>query len=211
MTLGFLLEAQLRRPLDLAAFELLSALPVSTPPTYRRTPVGLTPRDGDAVATEIWPRRCLDGWPLQGVVHDDNAAALQGIAGHAGLFASVRGVAAWAREWLRAVCAREVALGGALLPEVADLLRGTSAAPDTTWRLGFDTPSRPHSNAGTLCSDATFGHLGFVGTSVFFDPARRAAVVLLTNRVHPSRDATAAIRALRPAVHDAVWRVLQVH
>ncbi len=208
LTLGFLLEARLRRPLDVATFELFSALPVAAPPTYRRTPVGLSPRDNDVVATEIWPRRCRAGWPLQGVVHDDNAAALEGVAGHAGLFASIRGVAAWAREWLRAICGREVALGGALLPEVADLLRRGQAAPDTSWRLGFDTPSRPSSNAGTLCSDATFGHLGFVGTSVFFDPMRGAAVVLLTNRVHPGRDATAAIRALRPALHDAVWRTM---
>lgn len=171
----------------------------------------VAPRNCAVVATEIWPARCEAGHPLQGVVHDDNAAGLLGVAGHAGLFGNLRGVAGFAASWLAAVGdgtrrLGRVGLGGALSPDLAATLLARSAAPGTTWRLGWDTPSKPKSTAGSLASARAFGHLGFVGTSVWIDPTRDAAVVLLTNRVHPTRTATAPIAALRPAVHDAVWR-----
>jgi CubicO group peptidase (beta-lactamase class C family) len=73
-----------------------------------------------------------------------------------------------------------------------------------TWALGWDTPSETHSAAGRYCSANTFGHNGFTGTSLWMDFDRRIAVVLLTNRVHPTRQNT-AIRWLRPQVHDTVF------
>lgn len=178
---------QVARPLGLAARFVRPGHRWSTP----------------VVRTEVWPPRCGDGRPLSGEVHDDNCAALCGVAGHAGLFGSLRDVGTWARVWLRA--ARGLANDLDLPAELARHWVTTAAAPDTTWRLGFDTPSRPTSSAGQRAPSDAFGHLGFTGTSVWMSPQADMAIVLLTNRVHPSRDAVAAIRALRPTVGDALW------
>ncbi len=175
------------------------------------SPTGSTGGGAAAVvATEIWPPRCEDGAPLQGVVHDDNCAGLGGVAGHAGLFAPVGDVLTWARVWLRAARGDTDADGGEpfLSARLVQRWVRSAAAPNTTWRLGWDTPSRVGSSAGDRASRRAFGHLGFTGTSVWIDPERDAAVVLLTNRVHPSRVPRDGIRALRPRVHDAVWRWL---
>lgn len=208
LTLGWVLEAATGLPLDAAHRTrfadrgLLRGLRYGGPGT---------PGEGAAdpcVATEVWPRRSVGGRALCGVVHDDNAAVLRGIAGHAGLFGSVRAVAGAAAHWLAAVGHGVDAHDGALPATLARAWVNTAAAPETTWRLGWDTPSRPTSTAGSRASGRAFGHLGFVGTSVWVDPERDAAVVLLTNRVHPTREATAAIRALRPALHDAIWHAI---
>lgn len=210
LALGWTLEAALRRPL--AAAFAGSAAPGALhyrPIDAARAPVA-TAAD-PVVATEVWSRRCPDGRALCGVVHDDNAAALGGVAGHAGLFGSALAVAEAGRGWLLAVGhGRDfVAPDGRLVPAaLARAWVGEAAAPATTWRLGWDTPSRPTSTAGRLASERAFGHLGFVGTSLWIDPERDALVVLLTNRVHPSREEIAAIRALRPAIHDAVWAAI---
>jgi len=84
----------------------------------------------------------------------------------------------------------------ALFTRRAELVAGSSRA------LGWDTPSAP-SSAGTYFSARSFGHTGFTGTSLWIDPDLELIVVLLTNRVHPTRD-NIAIRKLRPAIHDAV-------
>jgi CubicO group peptidase (beta-lactamase class C family) len=76
-----------------------------------------------------------------------------------------------------------------------------------THRVGFDTRSAEGSSTGRFLGPGTFGHLGFTGTSLWCDPDAGVAVALVTNRVHPTRENT-AIRALRPAVHDAVWEAL---
>jgi CubicO group peptidase (beta-lactamase class C family) len=73
-----------------------------------------------------------------------------------------------------------------------------------TWALGWDTPAEKDSTAGRYYSKNSFGHNGFTGTSLWIDFDRSISVILLTNRVHPSRENT-AIRTLRPRVHDAVF------
>jgi CubicO group peptidase (beta-lactamase class C family) len=78
-----------------------------------------------------------------------------------------------------------------------------SALPGSTRALGFDTPSPVASQAGGRLGPRTVGHLGFTGTSLWIDPDRELIVVLLTNRVHPSR-ANEAIRQFRPLLHDRV-------
>jgi serine-type D-Ala-D-Ala carboxypeptidase len=141
---------------------------------------------------------------LCGEVHDDNAWAVGGVAGHAGLFSTAADVHVLA-SWLRA-CARDE---DPTLP--GDIVRrfwtrdGTVA--DSTWALGWDTPSATASSAGTRVSQHAVGHLGFTGTSLWIDLERDAHVILLTNRVHPERHDD-RIRALRPRVHDAVWEAL---
>ncbi len=153
--------------------------------------------------TEFDPWR---GRMLHGEVHDENAGRLDGISGHAGLFASADDLLRFG-EW---------ALAGALGHQVEGPLQPPRAF--TTWTLrqdqpagssralGWDTPSG-RSSAGTLMSARSFGHTGFTGTSLWMDPAREVVIILLTNRVHPTRQ-TPQFTPLRPAVADAVMRSL---
>jgi len=148
---------------------------------------------GQVAATERCPYRSL----LCGEVHDDNAWAMGGVAAHAGLFATAGQVAAFARGWWDAP-----QIG--YLPEA--LREEAWAAPTVggTHVLGWDTVSAEGSSAGSRLSPRSHGHLGFTGTSLWVDPDREIAVVLLSNRVHPSRDGVDGIRKFRPVLHDAV-------
>lgn len=196
MLLGWVLEAALGAPLD-RLFDRGVAAPLGLSAGFRPA------ASAAVIATEIWPPRCADGLPLRGEVHDDNAAALGGVAGHAGLFASAVDVGRWAQQWLRAACGQANAL--ALDPALVQRWLQLRGAADTNWRCGWDTPSAEGSSAGARAPKDAFGHLGFAGTSVWLAPSRQLGVVLLTNRVHPSRAAVEGIRALRPALHDAIW------
>src|SRR5262249_43322176 len=132
---------------------------------------------------------------VQGEVHDENASAMGGVAGHAGLFAPARDVATFAHAMLE---------GGRpiLRPEAVSLfIRRESSPPGTTRALGWDTPSSP-SQSGKYFSPRSFGHLGYTGTSLWVDPDRQLSVTLLTNRTWPDRTSE-AIRQVRPAFHDA--------
>ena len=135
-----------------------------------------------------------------GEVHDENTHALGGIAPHAGLFGTARDVAAFAQAILNGgvYSGRRIVNANtlALFTRRAELVPGSSRA------LGWDTPSDP-SSAGRYFSARSYGHTGFTGTSLWIDPELDLLVVLLTNRVHPTRE-NIAIRRLRPAIHDAV-------
>lgn len=157
----------------------------------------------DVCATEIWPPRGDRELPLVGAVHDDNCAGLDGVAGHAGLFATLDDTLTWSAEWLCALSNHDRRLSSAAAAKVV----AQTAATPTTWRGGFDTPSARGSNAGDTAPPETVGHLGFTGTSVWLAPGV-GAIVLLTNRVHPSRADAAKIRALRGPLHDLCWRAL---
>jgi CubicO group peptidase (beta-lactamase class C family) len=136
---------------------------------------------------------------LQGEVHDENAAALGGVAGHAGLFGTAESVLAVSGVWLQACHGKQSILD----PSVARRFTARSReVPDSTWALGWDTPSTP-SSSGTYFSQESFGHLGYTGTSLWIDPARDLEVVLLSNRVHPTRR-NEKIREFRPSIHDLV-------
>lgn len=136
-----------------------------------------------------------------GEVHDENAAAMGGIASHAGVFAPAGDVAKLVQMWL---CGGWFANQRVLSEAVVNLfIRRARLAPDSTWALGWDTVSAKGSSAGRYFSEQSFGSLGFTGTSIWADPTRDLAVILLTNRVHPTRD-NWQIKTLRPAFHDAV-------
>jgi CubicO group peptidase (beta-lactamase class C family) len=146
--------------------------------------------EGPAVATERCPWR---GRVLKGEVHDENAWALGGAAGHAGLFGTVDGVLDFALGLLDGTGASPAMLAAMRERQNGDRTCG--------WERRF-----PGWSGGDACSDATIGHTGFTGTGLWVDFDRRLAWTLLTNRVHPSRHTPAAqsIFALRPATGDAV-------
>ncbi len=141
------------------------------------------------------------GGEIVGIVHDENAWASSGhgLCGHAGLFATAASVARFGAALIDALAGRreEWLTAGA----ARDLVR---ERPGGTLRAGFDGLSPGGSSAGSVCGPATFGHLGFTGTSLWCDPEASAVAVLLTNRVNPTRDHT-AIRSARPRIHDALF------
>jgi len=139
---------------------------------------------------------------IQGEVNDENASVMNGVAGHAGVFASATDVARFAECMLR---------GGAPLFQSATVklfTRREESPAGTTRALGWDTPSLAESSSGALFSRASFGHLGFTGTSLWIDPRRRLSVTLLTNRTWPNRSSN-AIRQVRPLLHDAIVKALE--
>ena len=138
---------------------------------------------------------------LHGEVHDENAAAMGGVAGHAGLFGTAESVLAVSGAWLSGYHGRKSILGGELVRQFTT--RQKSAAR-SSWALGWDTPSVP-SSSGSHFSERSFGHLGYTGTSLWIDPLCELEVVLLSNRVHPSRR-NEKIKSFRPYIHDLVYR-----
>jgi CubicO group peptidase (beta-lactamase class C family) len=135
---------------------------------------------------------------VHGIVHDENACALGGVAGHAGLFASARDVAAFSQMLLNGG-----QYGGVRLIKATTVARWTARqTPRSSRAIGWDTPEG-RSSAGHYFSTRSFGHTGFTGTSIWIDPERGLFVVLLTNRVDPTR-ANMRHEALRRDVADAV-------
>jgi CubicO group peptidase (beta-lactamase class C family) len=142
---------------------------------------------------------------LCGEVHDDNAYAMGGVAGHAGLFASAKDI-----DGL--LCRLRDCYRGAsqMIPQhiVREFWRRDDTVPGSTWCLGWDSPSPVGSSAGTGFSPHSVGHLGFTGTSAWLDLERDRHVILLSNRIHPSRD-NEMIKAFRPFIHDVIVAALQ--
>jgi CubicO group peptidase (beta-lactamase class C family) len=138
---------------------------------------------------------------ISGCVHDENAYALGGYSGHAGLFGTAEEV------YTLVNLLRTHFLGERndyLRPETArmfftrqDLVKGS------TWALGWDTPSPKGSSSGKYFSPNSVGHLGFTGTSVWMDLDKDIIVIFFTNRVHPTRN-NEKIKAFRPRIHDLV-------
>jgi serine-type D-Ala-D-Ala carboxypeptidase len=135
---------------------------------------------------------------VHGVVHDLNAWALDGVAGHAGLFSSARDLAAYGSALVEAALGRETPLFAS--HEFSGWLRRERAFGRP---LGWDVPTGPTSSAGAYFSRASFGHTGFTGTSIWVDPERELFVVLLTNRLNPSARNQRHVQ-LRRDVHDLV-------
>ena len=190
--LGATVENALGEPLD-AAFARRIAAPLGIG-------TGFGPRD---------PARCAptEG-ELVGVVHDENARAMGGVAGHAGLFSTARDVSRIVHALVAAWHGVRSTSTPRLLPAARVRQMWTpSAVPGSTWCLGWDRPSPVGSSAGERWPKDGVGHLGFTGCSVWIDPPRARWVVLLSNRVHPSRS-NEAIKQFRPQIHDAIVAAL---
>lgn len=152
------------------------------------------------LALEAPPTENCDwrGRLVRGEVHDENCFALGGIGGHAGLFGTAHGVARFATTLLDVIAGRSDFLTRETLEAALD-----ARGEDGSYRMGFDVKSGERASAGRRMGPRTFGHLGFTGTSYWCDPDRDVAIVLLTNRVHPSR-ANVKIKGFRPAFHDGL-------
>ncbi|MFP5235307.1 MAG: serine hydrolase domain-containing protein [Acidobacteriota bacterium] len=144
---------------------------------------------------------------IQGEVQDENAYVLDGAAGHAGLFSNVPDLLRFAEEMLAAGDAPEVKHSARLFHMGTLEIFAMRQEPEGSSRaLGWDTPS-DDSSSGDHFSARSIGHLGFSGCSLWIDLAAGVAVVLLTNRTWPDRR-NQAIRAVRPAFHNAVREAL---
>jgi CubicO group peptidase (beta-lactamase class C family) len=141
---------------------------------------------------------------LCGEVHDDNAYAMGGVAGHAGLFSSATDIDRIATVLRECHDAQSVFLPAGI---VREFWRRDDTIGSSTWALGWDTPSARDSAAGNELSRHAVGHVGFTGTSVWIDLDRGLHVIVLSNRVHPSRD-NEKIREFRPLIHDLVIKAV---
>jgi serine-type D-Ala-D-Ala carboxypeptidase len=151
--------------------------------------------------TDPLPEDIRRGRRLVGEVHDNYAAVLGGLAGHAGLFGTAAGVGAFARAMLRGARGDE-SLQGPFAPALVRRATQRTTVPGSSRALGWDT-MLPTSSCGTMLSPSAFGHVGFTGTSLWIDPPRDRYYVLLTNRVCGG-GTEADIKEVRRAFHDAV-------
>lgn len=198
--LGKVVEGLYHKPLDRLAHDRVFA-PLHLRDTRYRPPRSWL---GRIAPTERDPWR---GRIVHGEVHDENAAFLGGVSGHAGLFSSTRDLLTFG-EWLVDRWRGDTTRGPALPTPgtVREFTRRQEVVPGSSRALGWDTPSAG-SSAGIRLSPLSFGHTGFTGTSIWIDPTRRLVVVLLSNRVHPTRD-NPRLGPLRSLVADRVVETL---
>jgi CubicO group peptidase (beta-lactamase class C family) len=145
--------------------------------------------------------RSQDGTIIRGTVHDENAWKLGGVSGHAGLFGTAPDLARFGFWLLDSWHGRLP--GAPVLPSelVKTWTRRQELPAGSSRALGWDTPSGTNSSAGTKLGPLAFGHTGFTGTSIWFDPEQDLFIILLTNRVNPSRE-NGRIARVRPRVAD---------
>lgn len=146
-----------------------------------------------------WRKRILCG-----EAHDDNAYVMGGVAGHAGLFSTARDIHALLVRLDQCRNGKN-----SFLPQrlVEELLTKDQAAGPSSFVLGWDTPTLGQSSSGSLFSPRSVGHLGFTGCSIWWDLEKNCHVVLLTNRVHPTRK-NDKIKEFRPQIHDLIMKAL---
>lgn len=197
--LGEIIERIVKESLaSFAAREIFAPLSMSktcfNPPQQWKEQIAPTELDEQFRHRLVW-----------GEVHDENAYVMGGVAGHAGLFGTVKdlaefclmmlneGVLSDGKRWIKRETIRE-------------FTREHLAEHGAPRGLGWDKPSTP-SSSGRYFSRASYGHLGYTGTSIWIDPAQSLFVILLTNRVHPSRN-NEQIKTVRPALHDAIVEAL---
>jgi CubicO group peptidase (beta-lactamase class C family) len=215
LTLGLVIEAIAGMPLDRFVSERLLT-PLGMEDTSFHPDARLLPRIAPTEVDTVFRHA-----HVRGVVHDENAYAMGGIAGHAGLFSTAWDLAVYADLMLSGgllpACAPSTGSGVACTRERADSARVLAAESVERWTrradaggsyaLGWDTPEGANSSAGSYLSPRAFGHTGFTGTSIWIDPELDLFVILLTNRVNPTRDNQRHV-ALRRAVADAAARAV---
>jgi beta-N-acetylhexosaminidase len=200
--LGFILLGEIVQRVSGDALELLAKQEIFKPLGMSETefnpPKSLRARIAPTEDDSTFRKRLLEG-----EVHDENAWAMGGVAGHAGLFSTAGDLSAFAQMILNGGSyAYHRLLARATIQEFTSRVQ----IADSARALGWDVPTE-NSSSGHYFSPHSFGHTGFTGTSLWFDPQRGLFVILLTNRVNPTR-ANEKIRQVRPALHDAVFEAL---
>ena len=143
---------------------------------------------------------------IQGEVHDENAYLLGGVSGHAGIFSNAYDLAKYAQLFLN----KGTWLGNRLFSDsnIKEFTARQNLPPGSDYALGWDTPSRNgKSSAGDYFSEGSYGHLGFTGTSLWIDSDNNIIVVLLTNRVHPTREKK-GMYSLRRNFHTEIMKAI---
>lgn len=198
--IGFIL---LGKALEVLAGDLLSRFcpreifaPLELTNTYFCPPTSMRAQIPPTVNDTAFRKRII-----QGEVHDEHAFVLGGYGGHAGVFSNAPDILHFAA----CILAEGRTVNGTQLFKPATVHRFATRQSEpagTARALGWDTPTTP-SSSGKDFSAASIGHLGYTGTSLWIDPERELAVVLLTNRTWPDRE-NRTIQTVRPAFHDAV-------
>lgn len=214
MTLAWVIEEVAGQALDEFLQDRLWN-PLGMLETRYRPDASLRPRIAATEVDTVWRNEMV--W---GTVHDENADAMGGVAGHAGLFSTAVDLSVFARMMLNGgvavACAPDGEAGepcpvrrlaSTRLLDAAALDMFTTRFDGTSSRaLGWDTPTAG-SSGGDFITNEAFGHTGYTGTSIWMDPELDLWVVLLTNRVHPTRENQKHV-PLRRAVHDAAVRAI---
>jgi CubicO group peptidase (beta-lactamase class C family) len=202
MIMGFIVERVSGKPLDVFLQERLFG-----PLGMRETGFNPLRWDNaglirDRIAPTEFSATIGRGAPLQGIVHDENAYAMGGVSGHAGLFSSARDLAVFAQMMLN-----HGYYNGRRYIRSATIDTFTHRFSfESSRALGWDTPA-PNASAGDYFTPSSYGHTGYTGTSIWIDPERDLFVILLTNRVNPTRDNQKHL-ALRRAVSDQVQQAI---
>lgn len=198
ITLGKIVEKVSGKRLDVYVKENFFE-PLGMTRTMFKPPQELWDNVAPTEFDSLWRKRLV-----QGTVHDENAEFLGGVSGHAGLFSSLSDLAIFMQVLMNGGTYN----GVRYMNSSAIELFTKKQSEKSSRALGWDTKSPMGSSAGRLFSPSSFGHTGFTGTSIWADPERNLFVILLTNRVHPTR-ANLKIAKVRPAVHDAVIEALK--
>ena len=140
---------------------------------------------------------------IQGHVHDENAYALGGYSGHAGLFGTAQDIFTLTTALVNIYHGDN---SGLLKSKtVRTFLSRQGIIPGSTWALGWDTPSKNNSSSGNWFSSNSIGHTGFTGASIWIDLKKNITVIFLTNRIHPTRS-NEKIKEFRPELHNLIMR-----
>jgi len=199
ITLGKVIEKVTKQPLDQFCKKEIF-LPLGMTETMFNPPKDLRARCAPTENDTYWRHR-----QLVGEVHDEASSLLGGVAGHAGLFSTADDLA----KLLQMLLQKGFYQGNQLInPKTVELFIKRNSS-ESTRALGWDTKyGEQYSSAGKYFSEQSYGHTGYTGTSVWTDPTRNLFVILLTNRVYPTRENTKLIH-LRPLIHDAVIKSLE--
>jgi len=198
ITLGKIIEKVTNKSLDnFCEVEIFKPLEMNT--TFYNPKDSLKKLCAPTETDDYWRMKAL-----QGEVHDETSAMLNGVAGHAGLFSTVEDIAK-----LMSILMNEGKLGQEQFIKQSTVELFTKRySEESTRALGWDTKSDSGSSAGIYFSKNSFGHTGYTGTSIWADPDRNLFVVFLTNRVYPTRENT-KIQKVRPQLHNAVIKSIE--
>lgn len=197
ITLGRIVETITGRSLE-ANFRQRFALPLGMQHAVFNPPASLLGSIAPTEKDTSW-----HSGAKRPLVHDQNAALLGGVAGHAGLFSTTGDLVRYVGMMMQ-----NGSYEGKRYFRPETVRRFTSRSGRDSRALGWDLRSiEGSSSAGTAFSTSSWGHLGFTGTSIWVDPEKDLAVIMLSNRVHPSSD-NIKIRKFRPLLHDTVVRCI---